>query len=57
MKVLYQTMSVQYQEREIEKKSKYQNLTADLAKQWKGYEVRVVPVVIGDLGVIKNMRS
>ncbi len=41
-------------EREQEKRAKYMDLAADLAKQWKGYTVVTVPVVLGDLGVIRN---
>lgn len=38
------------QEREREKKNKYQELAADLAKQWPGFKISVTLVVLGDLG-------
>lgn len=44
------------QEREKEKKRKYKDLAADLAKQHEGYRVRVVPVVVGVLGQVVNLR-
>ena len=37
------------------KKAKYRELAADLAKQHQGYLVNVVPVVIGDLGLIEGL--
>ena len=45
-------------EREKEKRAKYQNLKADMARQYqdKGYKVHVIPVVMGDLGIVKNTR-
>ncbi len=44
------------EEREREKRAKYLDLAADLVHQWKGYKVTVVPVVLGDLGVMRNLR-
>lgn len=44
-------------EREKEKRAKYDDLAADLAKQWPGYKIVIVPVVIGDLGLIRNLRK
>ncbi len=44
------------EEREVEKRAKYGDLAADLAKQWEGYRVVIVPVVLGDLGLIRNLR-
>ncbi len=44
------------EEREREKRAKYSDLAADLAHQWQGYRITVVPVVVGDLGVIRNLR-
>jgi hypothetical protein len=40
---------------EVEKKAKYQELAADLAKQWQGYRVTCLPVVVGDLGIVVNL--
>lgn len=42
-------------EREREKLEKYQELAADVASQYPGYKVRVVPFVIGDLGSIVGL--
>lgn len=36
---------------------KYQELAADLACQWKGFQVQVIPIVIGDLGLIVGLRE
>ncbi len=41
---------------EREKLAKYQDLAADLARQWQGFSVVVIPVVLGDLGVITNLK-
>ena len=43
-------------EREREKKGKYQELAADLARQLPGFKIRVVPVVLGDLGAVGGLR-
>ena len=43
--------------RELEKRNKYTRLKADLAKQWPGYTVVVIPVVVGDLGIVSNLRE
>ncbi len=43
--------------RELQKKGKYQNLAADLAKQYRSMRVRVVPVVFGVLGTVANLRK
>ncbi len=45
------------EEREMEKRRKYQPLAADLAKQENGWRARCVPVVVGDLGTIGRLRS
>ena len=42
-------------EREQEKANKYQELAADMACQNPGYSVKVVPLVIGDLGSIGGL--
>lgn len=42
-------------EREKEKRLKYGELAADLAKQYRGFQVKVVPVVVGDLGLIEGL--
>lgn len=44
------------EQREREKQAKYGDLVADLARQWQGYKVVIVPVVIGDLGLVYNLR-
>ena len=44
------------QRREAAKRQKYQALAADLANQW-GHRVKVIPVVIGVLGTVKNART
>ena len=41
----------------MEKTAKYQELAVDLASQWQGARVKVVAVVVGDLGTIANMRK
>ena len=41
-------------EREDEKRRKYQQLAAGLGLQFPTYRVNVVPLVVGDLGVIFN---
>ena len=41
---------------ETEKRQKYQALAADLAVQWDA-QVKVVPVALGALGTIKNVRK
>ena len=43
--------------REQEKWGKYQELAADMAKREPGYQVAVVPLVVGDLGVIHSLRA
>ena len=43
--------------RELEKRNKYARLKADLAKQWPGYTVVVIPVVVGDLGIVSDLRE
>jgi hypothetical protein len=43
--------------RENEKRLKYMELAADLGKQWPSYRVRSIPVVVGDLGIIHNLRK
>ena len=40
------------EKREKLKRNKYEPLAADLANQWPGYRVTVIPVVVGDLGLI-----
>ncbi len=44
-------------EREKEKWAKYQELAADMAGRNKGYKVSVVPVVVGDLGVVMGAKK
>lgn len=44
-------------EREKQKKSKYQELAADLATQWLGYMMMVTPVVVGDLGLVRGLKK
>ena len=44
-------------EREAEKQDKYQELAADLAHAWEGYRVLVVPVVVGTLGLVRELRK
>ncbi len=44
-------------ERTTEKKRKYQALAADLAKRWKEYRIMVIPVVIGSMGLVTDLRS
>ena len=43
--------------RELEKRNKYARLKADLAKQWPGYTVVVIPVVVGDLGIVAGLKK
>lgn len=43
------------EERDKEKADKYKELAADMAIQQAGYRVRVVPIVIGDLGSIDGL--
>ena len=43
--------------REKEKWAKYQELAADVAKREPGYKVNVVPLVVGDLGVVHSLRA
>ena len=43
-------------DRENQKRRKYQELGADLLHQWPSYRIEVIPVVVGDLGLITNMR-
>ena len=43
-------------EREREKSGKYEELAADLARYWE-YRVTIVPVVIGALGTVANLRK
>ena len=47
------------EEREREKRAKYQHLKADLAQQYRdeNYSIFVTPVVIGDLGIICGTRK
>ena len=40
-----------------EKRQKYQKLAADLAKQWPGFRVKVIQIVIGTLGLVTDLRS
>ncbi len=42
------------EKREQQKLQKYQELAADMAKQMPGFTIRVTPVVIGNLGLIRN---
>ena len=43
------------EEREVEKRNKYEELAADLSGQCRGYRLRTVPIVIGDLGSIGGL--
>ena len=43
--------------RERQKRTKYLELAADLAHQWPGYRIEVIPVVVGDLGIIGNLKN
>ena len=43
------------EEREKEKADKYEELAADMAVHQPGYKVRIVPIVIGDLGSIGGL--
>lgn len=45
------------EEREKEKRHKYQELASDLSRQWPGYQISVIPVVVGDLGLITRLRG
>lgn len=45
------------QEREREKKQKYQELAADQAMIWQGYQVSVTPVVVGNMGLIVDLQT
>ena len=42
------------EERRAEKQSKYKELCADLRRQFPGYRMDVVPVVIGGLGTVTH---
>lgn len=44
-------------EREDEKRGKYQELARDLATQWSGWKTNVVPLVVGDLGMLAGFRK
>ena len=44
-------------ERQRKKCGKYSELAADLATQWPGWSVEVVPVVVGSLGIIGCLRE
>ena len=48
---------VRVREREAEKQDKYQELAADLAQAWEGYRVLVVLVVVGTLGLVRDLRT
>ena len=43
------------EERQSEKAGKYDELAADLAIQQRGYSVKVVALIIGDMGSIGNL--
>lgn len=43
--------------RRKEKMDRYVELAADMANQHPGYRVVTVPVVVGDLGTIENLRK
>ena len=45
------------EEREREKFHKYQELAADLATQYHGWRVTVVPIVVGSLGTLRSLRQ
>ena len=44
-------------ERETQKRRKYQELAADLATQWQGYRLVVMPVVVETLGLVVGLRK
>ena len=43
--------------REKEKWDKYQELAVDVSKRETGYKVTVVPLVVGDLGIVHSLRA
>ena len=43
-------------QREQEKEDKYRELAADLTTQHQGWRVEVVPMVVGSLGTLRNLR-
>ena len=45
------------EERECEKFHKYQDLAADLATQYPGSRVTVIPIAVGSLGTLRNLRE
>ena len=45
------------QDREKQKRGKYSELAADLAKQKPGYHISIIPVVFGDLGVVGVLKT
>ena len=44
-------------ERTKQKQRKYQELAAELARQWPGYRVKVVPVVLGSMGLVTDLQK
>ena len=42
--------------REREKRCKYQELAANLARRYPGYRIKAVPVVLGELGAVDGLR-
>ena len=44
-------------EREFEKRNKYRELAADLARQHPSWRVKTIPVVLGDLGTLCGLRG
>lgn len=44
-------------EREKQKKQKDKVFAADLANQWQSFRVKVIPIVLGDLGLVVNLKK
>ena len=44
-------------EREKQKREVYKELAADLAKQNPGYTIILIPVVVGDQGIIGSLQA
>ena len=45
------------EERQREKRGKYQELATDLATQWPGWKVQITPIVVGDLDSLGSLRD
>ena len=44
-------------ERAEEKRTKYRGLKGDLAAQYPGYKVLIVPAVVGNLGCVDSLKE